>query len=60
MLLTQCREKNRSFVGLVNKLIAQGIWGTSEKSAEDSNSNTILNEFITLYTKIDTCHAKCI
>lgn len=52
MVSTQGKEKNRAFISLVNKLIAQGIQAISEKSAKDLNSNTILNKFLTLYMKI--------
>lgn len=52
LLFTKDKEKNRAFISLVNKLIAPGIWGGSEKSAGDSNSNAILNKFIALFTNV--------
>lgn len=60
-MLTKDKEKNRAFISLVNKLIAMGIWGVSEKSAKDSNSSAILNTFIALFTNIYRIfHAKYI
>lgn len=52
LLFTKDKKKNTAFISLVNKLIAPGIWGVSEKSDRDSNSNAILNKFIALFTNI--------
>lgn len=52
LLFTKDKEKNTAFISLVNKLIALGIWGGSEKSDRDSNSNAILNKFIAFFTNI--------
>lgn len=52
LLFTKDKEKNTAFISLVNKLIALGIWGGSEKSDRDTNSNAILNKFIALFTNI--------